>query len=60
MKYKKHNPNTLQRQIYSYLYIIDDILEEINHNEDKRRKVIDSEVVFIALLAPRSFYENHG
>ena len=46
-------------KITSIFCIIDDILKEINHSEDIRRKVSDSEIITTAFIAATSFYGNH-
>ena len=46
-------------KITSFFCIIDDILKEINHSEDIRRKVSDSEIITTAFIAATSFYGNH-
>ena len=46
-------------KITSIFCIIDDILKEINHSEDIRRKVSNSEIVTTAFIAATNFYGNH-
>ena len=46
-------------KITSIFCIIDDILKEINHSEDIRRKVSDSEIITTAFIAATNFYGNH-
>ena len=46
-------------KITSIFCIIDDILREINHSEDIRRKVSDSEIITTEFIAATSFYGNH-
>ena len=46
-------------KITSIFCIIDDILKEINHSEDIRRKVSDSEIITTAFIAAANFYGNH-
>ena len=55
----KNNSNALQRQNYINFCIINDILKEINHSEDIRRKVSDSEIITTAFIAATSFYGNY-
>ena len=46
-------------KITSIFCIIDDILKEINHSEDIRRKVYDSEIITTAFIAATNFYGNY-
>ena len=46
-------------KITSIFCIIDDILKEINHSEDIRRKVSDSEIITTAFIAATNFYGNY-
>ena len=46
-------------KITSTFCIIDDILKEINHSEDIRRKVSDSEIITTAFIAATNFYGNY-
>jgi len=46
-------------KITSIFCIIDDILKEINHSEDIRRKVSDSEIITMTFIAATSFYGNY-
>ena len=46
-------------KITSIFCIIDDILKEINHSKDIRRKVSDNEIITTAFIAATSFYGNH-
>jgi Transposase DDE domain len=47
-------------KIISIFCLIDDILQGINHEEDKRRKVSDSEIILTAIVSSTSFYGNHS
>lgn len=47
-------------KITAIFCIIDDILKEIEHPEDKRRKISDSEIITTALISATSFYRNHS
>ncbi|AEW86018.1 hypothetical protein FCOL_06370 [Flavobacterium columnare ATCC 49512] len=46
-------------KIISIFCLIDDILKGINHQDDIRRKVSDSEIILTALVSSTSFYGNH-
>lgn len=46
-------------KIISIFCLIDDILQGINHKEDVRRQVSDSEIIITALVSSTSFYGNH-
>mgnify|MGYP001645303431 CR=1 FL=1 len=46
-------------KITSIFCIIDDILKEINHSEDIRRKVSDSEIITMVFVLAIRFYGNH-
>lgn len=46
------------RQNYINFCLIDDILEGINHVEDVRRQVSDSEIILTAIVSSTSFYGN--
>ena len=46
-------------KITSIFCIIDDILKEIYHSEDIRKKVSDSEIITTAFIAAASFYGNY-
>ena len=46
-------------KIISIFCLIDDILKEIKHPEDVRRKVSDSEIILTAIVSSTSFYGNH-
>ncbi|AEW84967.1 hypothetical protein FCOL_00560 [Flavobacterium columnare ATCC 49512] len=46
-------------KIISIFCLIDDILKGIEHPEDIRRKVSDSEIILTALVSSTSFYGNH-
>ena len=46
-------------KIISIFCLIDDILQGINHVEDVRRQVNDSEIVLTAIVSSTSFYSNH-
>ena len=46
-------------KITSIFCIIDDVLKEIKHSEDIRRKIFDSEIITIAFIAATGFYANH-
>lgn len=46
-------------KITSIFCIIDDILKKINHSEDIRRKVSDSEIITMTFIAVTSFYGNY-
>lgn len=47
-------------KIISIFCLIDDILKGIEHTEDKRRKVSDSEVILTAIVSSTSFCGNHS
>ncbi len=47
-----------QDKIISIFCIIDDLLKEINHKEDIRRKVSDSEIIITALVSASCFSGN--
>lgn len=47
-------------KITAIFCIIDDILKEIEHPEDKRRKISDSEIIATAIISATSFYGNHS
>jgi len=47
-------------KIISIFRLIDDILEGINHEEDVRRQVSDSEIILTAIVSSTSFYGNHS
>ena len=40
--------------------LIDDILKGINHKEDVRREVSDSEIILTSIISATSFYGNHN
>lgn len=44
----------------SIFCLIDDILQGINHVEDVRRQVSDSEIILTAIVSSTSFYGNHS
>lgn len=46
-------------KIISIFCLIDDILQGINHVEDVRRRVSDSEIILTAIVSSTSFYGNH-
>ena len=46
-------------KIISIYCIIDDILKGINHQEDKRRRISDSEIILTAIVSSTGFYGNH-
>lgn len=46
-------------KIISIFCLIDDILHGIEHKEDLRRQVSDSEIVLTAIVSSTSFYGNH-
>jgi hypothetical protein len=46
-------------KIISIFCLIDDILQGIDHKEDIRRRVSDSEIILTAILSSTSFYGNH-
>jgi hypothetical protein len=46
-------------KIISFFCLIDDILHGIEHKEDIRRQVSDSEIILTAILSSTSFYGNH-
>lgn len=46
--------------IISIFCSIDDILKEINHKDEVRRKVSDSEIIITANVSSTSFYGNHS
>lgn len=43
-------------KIISIFCLIDNILKGIGHQEDKRRKVSDSEIILTAVVASTGFY----
>lgn len=47
-------------KIISIYCLIDDILQGINHHEDVRRQVSDSEIIITAIVSSTSFYGNHS
>lgn len=47
-------------KIISIFCLIDDILQGINHLEDVRRQVSDSEIILTAIVSSTSFYGNHS
>lgn len=47
-------------KIISIFCLIDDILQGINHVEDLRRQVSDSEIILTAIVSSTSFYGNHS
>jgi hypothetical protein len=47
-------------KIISIFCLIDDILKGINHVEDVRRQVSDSEIILTAIVSSTSFYGNHS
>ncbi|WP_163401540.1 IS982 family transposase [Flavobacterium fluviatile] len=47
-------------KIISIFCLIDDILQGINHVEDVRRQVTDSEIILTAIVSSISFYGNHS
>lgn len=47
-------------KIISIFCFIDDILQGINHVEDVRRQVSDSEIILTAIVSSTSFYGNHS
>ena len=46
-------------KIISIFCLIDDILQGIDHKEDVRRRVSDSEIILTAIVSSTSFYGNH-
>jgi len=46
-------------KIISIFCLIDDILKGIDHKEDIRRHVSDSEIILTAIVSSTSFYGNH-
>lgn len=46
-------------KIISIFCLIDDILKGIDHKEDIRRQVSDSEIILTAIVSATSFYGNH-
>lgn len=49
----------MRDKVISIFCLVDDILKGINHEEDKRRKVSDSEVLTTALVSAMYFSGNH-
>jgi len=49
----------MRDKVISIFCLVDDILKEINHEEDQRRKVSDSEVLTTALVSAMYFSGNH-
>lgn len=47
-------------KIISIFCLIDDLLKGIEHPEDVRRKVSDSEIILTAIVSSTSFYGNHS
>lgn len=47
-------------KIISIFCLIDDILKGIDHKEDVRRQVSDSEIILTAIVSSTSFYGNHS
>jgi hypothetical protein len=47
-------------KIISIFCLIDDILQGIDHKDDVRRKVTDSEIIITAIVSSTSFYGNHS
>jgi hypothetical protein len=47
-------------KIISIFCLIDDILQGIEHKDDIRRRVSDSEIVLTAIVSSTSFYGNHS
>src|SRR5690606_7143837 len=47
-------------KIISIYCLIDDILQGINHHEDVRRQLSDSEIIITAIVSSTSFYGNHS
>lgn len=47
-------------KIISIFCLIDDILKGIDHVEDVRRQVSDSEIIVTAIVSSTSFYGNHS
>lgn len=47
-------------KIISIFCLIDDILKGIDHKEDVRRHISDSEVILTALVSSTGFYGNHS
>jgi hypothetical protein len=47
-------------KIISIFCLIDDILQGIEHKEDIRRQVSDSEIILTAIVSSTSFYGNHS
>ena len=47
-------------KIISIFCLIDDILQGIDHKDDVRRRVSDSEIILTAIVWSTSFYGNHS
>ena len=47
-------------KIISIFCLIDDLLKGIEHPEDTRRQVSDSEIILTAIVSSTSFYGNHN
>jgi hypothetical protein len=47
-------------KIISIFCLIDDILHGIEHKDDIRRRVSDSEIILTAIVSSTSFYGNHS
>ncbi len=47
-------------KIISIFCLIDDILQGIEHKDDVRRRVSDSEIILTAIVSSTSFYGNHS
>src|SRR5690606_10420214 len=52
-------PMLCKDKIISIFCLIDDILKGIDHKEDIRRQVSDSEIILTAIVSATSFYGNH-
>jgi hypothetical protein len=49
-----------KNKIISIFCLIDDILQGIDHKDDVRRRVSDSEIILTAIVSSTSFYGNHS
>lgn len=59
MRTNKKTPMLNKDKIISTYCLIDDILQGIDHKEDIRRRVSDSEIILTIILSSTSFYGNH-
>jgi hypothetical protein len=55
----KQNRCFAKTKLFHFFCLIDDILQRIDHKEDIRRQVSDSEIILTAIVSSTSFYGNH-